>query len=116
MPDDGPARLVRVATISSPQRAHLIAARLGSEGIECRLTGAVDSPYALTLGPMAQVQLWVLSEDLEDAQTVLLAAEVDDTLGGRLSDEKPPRRAPALWIAAALLLVALLWLALGRYV
>jgi putative signal transducing protein len=106
-------RLVRVATVSSPQTAYVLAARLGSEGIECRLTGGVDSPYRLTMGSMAQVEMWIRPEDMEDAQTILLAAEVDDILGGRLSDERrPPRVSPLLWLAALVLLVVVIWVSM----
>lgn len=106
-------RLVKVATVSSPNTAHVLAARLESEGIGCRLTGGVDSPYRLTVGPMARVDLWIRPEDVEDARTVLLAAEVDDTLGGRLSDERRPVLvSPLVWLAVAAVLVAVVWAAL----
>ena len=106
--DPPPTRPVRLATVSSPHVAHLLAARLAAEGISCRLTGGVDSPYRLTVGPMARVDLWVLPDDLDDARTVMVAAEVDDTLGGRLSDERRVSTVrPGVWLAAAFLLVVL---------
>jgi hypothetical protein len=110
------AGLVRLATVPSPNLAHVLAARLGSEGIDCLLTGGVDSPYRFTVGQMARVEMWVHPEDVEDARTVLLAAEVDDTLGGRLSDERravPVR--PLMFMAAAVLLVVMLGAAILRY-
>jgi hypothetical protein len=108
---------VRLARITSPNMARILAARLESEGIECHLSGGVDSPYRLTVGPMAQVDIWVRPEDVDDARTVLLVAEVDDTLGGRLSDERSARRVgPLVWFAAAVVLVAIFGATFVRFI
>jgi hypothetical protein len=40
----------------------------------------VDGPYALTVGDLARVEVYVPADQMDDAQLVVLAAEVDDVL------------------------------------
>ena len=61
-------------------RAQVLAARLESEGIDAQLRGALASPYGLTVGDMARVDVFVPEDQLDDAKYVLLADEVDATL------------------------------------
>jgi hypothetical protein len=70
----------RVTWVSGSFAAHVLCARLRSEGIEAELRGAVDGPYALTVGDMARVDVYVPPDQMEDAQLVLLAGEVDAAL------------------------------------
>ena len=43
-------------------RARVLAARLESEGIDAQLRGALESPYGLTMGDMARVDVYVPEE------------------------------------------------------
>ena len=70
----------QVTWVSGSFAAHLLAARLRSEGIDVQLRGAVDGPYGLTVGDMARVDVWVPEDQLDDASLVLLATEVDVAL------------------------------------
>lgn len=96
--------------------AHLLAARLRSEGIAVELHGALDGPYRLTMGDMARVDVLVPDDQLADAQLVLLADEIDATLDWPEPEESPVP-ASRRWlrgVAFALLLAAVTWSAL-RY-
>jgi hypothetical protein len=94
--------------VSGSFSARLLAARLTAEGIDVQLRGAVDSPYGLTVGPLARVDVWVPEDQLEDAKLVMLATEVDGVLSAPREWEGAPdvrpRRWP-LWVAMALLVV-----------
>jgi hypothetical protein len=100
--------LVALTTVHGAFTAHVLAARLHHEGIDVELRGALGGAYGLTVGDMARVDLYVPEEQMEDAQLVLLASEVDaamdypDTetgirLGGGVS---------WAWVAAMVLLTA----------
>jgi len=94
--------------VSGSFSAHVMAARLQSEGIDAQLRGALDSPYGLTMGAMARVDVWVPEDQLEDAQLVLLACEVDSVLaapGEWAGDEPRAHRRWPLWVALGLLAV-----------
>lgn len=93
--------------VSGSFSAHLLAARLHSEGIDVQLRGALDSPYGLTMGEMARVDVFVPEDQLDDARLVMLANEVDQVLapprewGGE--DATTGRRRWPLWVALGLL-------------
>jgi len=100
--------------VSGSFTAHVLAARLRSEGIDVQLRGAVDGgPYGLTVGAMARVDVWVPEDQLDDASLVLLVGEVDEALAAPAewahAGEDHPRRGRAwrLWVALALLASAL---------
>jgi hypothetical protein len=99
----------KVTWVSGTFRAHVLAARLASEGIDVQLRGALDSQYALTVGAMARVDVWVPEDQLEDAQYVLLSSEVDDAMaapGSWAGSTVGPLRPWLRWCAALLLLSA----------
>ncbi len=56
----------------------MLVARLYDEGIDAELRGALDSPYGFTVGDMARIDVYVPSDQAQDAQYVLLANEVED--------------------------------------
>ncbi len=92
--------------------AHLLAARLRSEGIEVELRGGLHSPYGLTVGDMARVDVYVHEDQLDDASFVMLATEVDDALAAPrewadVGASHRPRRWP-LVIALAFLVAGIL--------
>ncbi len=78
--------------VSGSFSAHVVAARLQSEGIDVELRGAMDSPYGLTVGDMARVDVYVPEDQLDDARLVLLVDEVDATLAAPRDWGGPTRR------------------------
>jgi hypothetical protein len=93
--------------------AKVIVARLESEGIECEVRGAIDSPYALTMGDMARVDIYVPDEQLDDARMVLLVDDVDSAViapSRPEPDDAPPGSRRVHWrlVAAVFILVAIL--------
>ncbi len=94
--------------VSGSFPAHLLAARLRSEGIDVELRGAVNAPYGLTMGAMARIDLYVPEDQLDDARLVMLASEVDAAMAAPRewagADQPRARRWP-LWVALGLLLV-----------
>jgi hypothetical protein len=94
----------RLTSVAGSFAAHVLAARLYDEGIDAELRGAVDGPYGLTVGDMARVDVFVPEDQMDDAQLVMLATEVDTAVD---ADLRPPRRPTwALWAAAAVVFVA----------
>jgi hypothetical protein len=98
----------QVTWVSGSFTAHLLAARLRSEGIDVQLRGAVDGPYGLTVGDMARVDVWVPADQLDDASLVLLATEVDAALAApsewaHAGEDARPRRRWLLLVSVAVL-------------
>ncbi len=119
---DGRVRMAPLTWVAGAFRARVLAARLESEGIDAQLRGALESPYGLTVGDMARVDVYVPEDQLADARYVLLADEIDDTLtapsdwwdAGTERAVTPAHRGIALrWIAGVLLAIALLGTVLG---
>jgi len=101
-------QMTRLTSVSGSFSAHLVAARLHSEGIDVRLRGAVDGPYHLTVGDMARVDVFVPDDQLDDARLVMLATEVDQVLAAPREWAGPTARARRWprWVALALLVMA----------
>jgi len=78
---DGPVRMTPLTWVAGAFRAQVLAARLESEGIDAQLRGALDSPYGLTMGDMARVDVYVPEDQLDDAKYVLLFSKSGGTLG-----------------------------------
>ena len=72
--------MTRVTSVNGTFPARVLEARLHAEGIDASLRGAVDSPYLLTVGDLARVDVYVPDDQVDDACLVLLASEVDATL------------------------------------
>jgi Putative prokaryotic signal transducing protein len=92
----------RLTWVSGSFRAHVVRARLQSEGIDAELRGAVDGPYLLTVGDMARVDVYVPTDQMEDAQLVLLAGEVDTALAAP-REWGGTKKTPSVWARAAAL-------------
>jgi len=73
-------RFVKVATVGDMTAGYVLAARLRSEGIEVRVHSPSLGPYPMTIGDMAETELWVLSDRVEEASSILLDAEVNDAV------------------------------------
>ena len=82
-----PARFVMVTTVGDIVAGNVLAARLRAEGIEVRVHSQAFGPYPMTVGEMAATELWVLSDRVEDAKSILL--EINDVLGP-LDPDAPP--------------------------
>jgi hypothetical protein len=82
----------RLTSVPGTFRAHVLAARLTDEGFDVELRGALDSPYGLTVGGMAQVDVYVPGDQIEEASLVLLVTEVDE-VDDRLEDDQLQRTA-----------------------
>jgi hypothetical protein len=110
-------RFVRLTTLGDITAARVWAARLESEGIESRLRGEALGPVPVTVGRLAETELWVLESRLEEARRLLVEVEVDHVLGEVETGGTPPAtdstRLLALFLAvlvAGLVARALLWL------
>ncbi len=101
--------MTRLTSVYGSFRAHVMAARLEDEGFDVQLRGALDSPYGLTVGEMARVDVYVPDDQFDEASLVLLVSEVDEA-DEILDDDRPPVRArpvPVTWVAALILFVVL---------
>jgi hypothetical protein len=97
-----------LTSVQGSFRAHVLAARLTDEGFDVVLRGApLDGPYALTMGELARVDVFVPEDQADEASYVLLVGEVDAVLD---DDGPTPSRVPlaARVVAGALLANALL--------
>jgi hypothetical protein len=102
--------MLRLTSVAGPFVANLLAARLQSEGIDVQLRGAVNSPYVLTVGDIARVDVFVPEDQLDDAKLVMLVDEVDAVMAAprEWQGDSPPARRWPLWIALTLIAVAAL--------
>jgi hypothetical protein len=99
--------MTRLTSVYGTFRARVMAARLEAEGFDVELRGAVNSPYGLTVGEMARIDLYVPDDQLSEASLALLVTEVDEA-DEILDDDRPPIRDPAVpraWVIAAVLFV-----------
>ena len=108
-----PVPMAPLTWVTGAFRAQVLAARLESEGIDAQLRGALASPYGLTVGDMARVDVFVPEDQLDDAKYVLLADEVDATLTAPsdwwdAGTGRRPGRRFVWWVAAALLAISVL--------
>lgn len=109
----GPARFVMLTTVGDVATARILAARLQSEGIEVRVHGDSLGPYPVTVGAMAETQLWVMSDRVEDASRLLLDAEINSFMPQLEPDTEDQRRGMPVELRALALvvgvLIAVLW-------
>lgn len=68
---------VCLARISDVHIASVAAARLQSEGIESRLHGEPMGPFPVSIGRLAETQLWVLANQRDAAAEVLEDLGID---------------------------------------
>lgn len=60
-----------VATVADLNLANVAAARLQSEGLKVRVHGEATGPFPVTIGRLAEAQLWVRADDARQAVAVL---------------------------------------------
>lgn len=105
-------RLVLLTSVSDPNLARLLGARLEAEGIEAHLRGEALGPYRLNVGAMAVTEIWIPSHQMDEATLLLLAIEADSAV----TETEPvgpgpsanPVRSWFWWLVAAILVVV--WL------
>ena len=83
---------MKVATVGDITSGNVLAARLRAEGIEVRVHSAAFGPYPMTVGGMAETEIWVMSDRLEEASSILLDAEVNDAIYDADPDSVPVDR------------------------
>jgi Putative prokaryotic signal transducing protein len=103
--------MTRLTSVNGSFGAHVLAARLEDEGFDVELRGPGTGPYGqgLTIGDMARVDVYVPTDQLDDARYVLLADEVDDSMAppSEWWDAGTGRRPRSRWLwFVALLLLA----------
>lgn len=114
--DEAPgARFVPLTRVGEPFLAGILAARLQSEGIDVRLHGEALGPYPVTVGEMAQTEIWVLEDRVDEASRILIEAEAQSTVDRADPDRNEPTTIPELRIVAVtigfiLLLTVMFWL------
>src|SRR5262245_36735462 len=106
-----PVGMTRLTTVYGSFGARVVAARLETSGFDVQLRGPIDGPYAVTVGEMARIDVFVPDEQADEASLLLLVDEVDEA-DEILDDDRPPSRDPRVprWcvgVALVLLLVAL---------
>jgi len=85
----------------------VLAARLGSDGIVAQLRGAVDGPY-----PIGDVMVYVGEDDLDTAQELLLADEVEAAFDDADDDDTVGALRRSHWMTwMALAMLVSLWCA-----
>jgi hypothetical protein len=77
--------MVHLTTVAGSFHGHVLAARLGSEGIPVELRGLSEGPYPLP----ANVSVFVHEDQLELARSLLLADAVDAVFDERYSNLGP---------------------------
>ena len=110
--------LVALTSVHGSFTAHVLAARLTSEGIDVELRGALGGAYGLTVGDMARIDLYVPEEQMEDARLVLLASEIHAAMDPGGSDERARPTGFAFtwaWVAALVLIVVAVLAPLLRF-
>jgi hypothetical protein len=105
------SRFELLAKVGDLAVARIVAARLEAAGLEVRIHSEAFGPYPVTVGRMAEAQLWVPSDRLEEARRVMLEADVDAAF--------PAEESPETWswearLAAFLLLAVLIALVVAR--
>ena len=80
MLEEGRSQFVRIATVSDLATGQVLAARLRAEEIEVRLHSEALGPYPVTVGHLAEAELWVPSDRMAEAGKILLDAEVRDAI------------------------------------
>ena len=81
MLQDRPGHFVKLTTVGDLTTARVLAARLEAEGIDVRTHSEALGPYPVTVGRLAEAELWVMEDRIEDARAIMLDAEVNVALG-----------------------------------
>ncbi len=106
--------MVKLTTVADVATAHVLAAHLDHEGIDCHIRSESLGPYPIAIGSWGETQIWVDESDLEDAREVLAAidSEAQATEVDRAGVGKSPNigRSLGWWLVAAALLAWIIYL------
>jgi hypothetical protein len=71
--DEGPHadRYEPLAVVGDPLKANLVAAQLRAHGITVWVHGETTGPYPVTVGGLAQVEIWVDVDRLNEARQIV---------------------------------------------
>jgi hypothetical protein len=92
MLDEPHGRFTKLVTVGDLTTARVLAARLEAEGIDVRLHSESFGPYPVTVGSLAEAELWIMDDRMADARAILLDAEVNAALSRADPDAPPPSR------------------------
>jgi hypothetical protein len=107
-----PTGFVHLTTVGDATIAQILAAKLRAEGIEVRVHGGAQSVYPVTVGALAEAQLWVLSDRVEEASRLLLDAEINDTLEPITRSDRPQPTRTSLELRVVALVVGVVLIGL----
>ena len=109
----------RLTSVYGSFRAKVLVARLQDAGFDVTVRGSVDGPYAVTVGELARVDVFLPADQIEDASLLLLVDEVDEA-DDVLDDDRPPlgpeRRVRPMYVAVAAVLLVIACLPLVHVV
>ena len=71
------SRYEPLVVVGDPTAANVLAALLRADGIEVRMHGESFGPYPVGVGGLAQVEVWVPHNRLDDARAILEAWGAD---------------------------------------
>ena len=108
--------MTRLTSVHGSFAAHVLAARLVSEGFDVELRGALCNPYPVTIGDLARVDVFVPADQVSDASYVLLVNEVDVTLDEDEDEMRRSRVKPVARVVAGGLIATALLSLLGSVV
>jgi hypothetical protein len=103
--DPPDATFVKAGTLGDPTTARLTVALLESEGIPCIARGQVSGEFPVTVGRLAETELWVRSSDLEEARRIIADAGERGADGGDPARGASPVVAIAVGVCLALAVV-----------
>ncbi len=69
--EDHADRLEPLVRIGDPNEANLLAAQLRAEGISVHLHGELFGPYPVTVGGLAEVEIWVDTDRMAEARAIV---------------------------------------------
>jgi hypothetical protein len=102
-PTDAP--FVKAGTLGDPTTARLTVALLESEGIPCIARGQLSGEFPVTVGRLAETELWVRSDDLEEARRIIADAGERGADGSGPTPSASPVVAVAVGVCLALAVV-----------
>ncbi len=72
---DKKARFVPLLIVGDPNEAQITAARLRAAGIDVRMHGENFGPYPISLGELADTEIWVRADQVDKASAVITNTE-----------------------------------------
>jgi hypothetical protein len=69
------APFVPLLTVGDPNEAQITAARLRAAGIDVRMHGENFGPYPISLGELADTEIWVRADQVDKASAVITNTE-----------------------------------------